>query len=152
MCLGDASMSTPVCNSQDFSFVATWPGWVTGRVNMYNYCTGDSQSLGKSDWRILVLAFYPYCISDSVFSVSLLLLCRYMARMPRRLLFSFAEFIFSCAVSPPTPQAYGIHWEFGIVSPLISYLTALRAAIIICVRVGCFVFGISCSCSCLVSH
>ena len=39
-----------------------------------------------------------------------------------------------------------------IISPLISSSAKLRAAIIICVRVGCFVFELCCSCSCFVSH
>ena len=39
-----------------------------------------------------------------------------------------------------------------IISPLISSSTKLRAAIIICVRDGCFVFKLCCSCSCFVSH
>ena len=39
-----------------------------------------------------------------------------------------------------------------IISPLISSSTTLLAAIVICVRDGCFVFELRCSCSCFVSH
>ena len=65
-----------------------------------------------------------------------------MARMFRYPLFSFAGVIFSCAVSP---HGYGVHEDH-------FSSTTLLAAIVICVRGGCFVFELCCSCSCFVSH
>ena len=52
-------------------------------------------------------------------------------------------------LSSPVPYRRMAMAFMRIISPLISSSTKLRAAIIICVRVGCFVFELCCSCSSL---
>ena len=52
-------------------------------------------------------------------------------------------------LSSPVPYRRMNMAFMRIISPLISSSTKLRAAIIICVRVGCFVFKLCCSCSSL---
>ena len=57
-------------------------------------------------------------------------------------------------LSSPVPYRRMTMAFMRIISPLISSSTTLLAAIIICVRDGCFVFELCCSCicSCFVSH